>query len=135
MATVGGNLYATPVFTFFDALRSYDVETACSVLAEDADLHSPWNDGVLTGKEGIQGLLEKVLGDAKTRPSFTIDDIRGDGNIIKLDVSMSNRFGRAPEPIRISCLHLHGLIHHVVIEGRDRKLKLPVPDVPMDTEE
>lgn len=135
MATIGGNLYAGPVHVFFDALQSYDVETACSVLADDADLQSPWNDGVLTGKDGIQSVLERVLGDPKTRPSFTIDDIRGDGHIVKLDVSMSQRFGRAPVPIRISCLHLSGRIHHVIIEGRDRKVSLPLPDVPVDKEE
>ena len=128
MATIGGSLYAGPVHVFFDALRSYDAAGACAVLADDADLHSPWNEGTLTGKEEIQALLEKVLGDPKTRPSFTIQDIRGDGHIVKLDVSMSNRFGRAPVPIRISVLHLQGKVHHVVIEGRDGKLTLPVPE-------
>ncbi len=135
MATIGGSLYAEPVHVFFDALRSYDAATACSVLAEDADLHSPWNEGTLTGKDEIEALLALVVGDPLTRPSFTIQDVRGDGHIVKLDVSMSGRFGRAPKNVRISCLHLHGKIHHVVIEGRDGKLgPLPVPEAPVAEE-
>ncbi len=132
MATIGGDLYAEPVHVFFDALRSYDAATACSVLADDADLVSPWNDGTLTGKEEIEALLAGVLGNPKTRPSFTIDDIRGDGHIVRLDVSMSGRFGRAPQNVRISCLHLHDQIHQVIFEGRDGPLVVgkPVVEVP-----
>lgn len=119
MATIGGNLYATAVHEFFDGLRSYDAARACAVLAEDADLQSPWNEGVLTGRDAIQEVLAGVVSDAVHRPSFTIQDIRGDGNLVHLDVSMSQRFGRAPTPLRISCLHLKGQIHHVVVAPRN----------------
>lgn len=119
MATIGGSLYATAVHEFFDGLRSYDAERACAVLADDADLQSPWNQGVLQGKEAIQEFLASLLSDPVGRPSFTITNIRGDGHLVHLDVSMSRRFGSRPIPLRLSCLHLKGIIHHIVIEGRD----------------
>ncbi len=119
MATIGGSLYASAVHEFFDGLRSYDAERACAVLADDADFQSPWNAGTLQGKDAIQEVLDALVSDPVKRPSFTITDIRGDGHLVHLDVSMSGRFGNRPVPIRISCLHLKGLIHHIVIAGRD----------------
>ncbi len=132
MATIGGSLYADAVHTFFDGLRSYDVERACSVLADDADLQSPWNDGVLTGRDAIQDVLGRLVGNPATRPSFTIQDIRGDGNLVHLDVRMSGRFGHGATPVRISCLHLKGVIHHVMIEGRDGAAVPELPSRPVD---
>lgn len=122
MATIGGNLYAEPVHTFFEALGNYDAAAACSVLADDADLVSPWNAKALTGRAEIEELFTGILSDPKRRPSFTIQDIRGDGHIVRLDVSISGRFGMAPQNARISCLHLHDKIHHVIFEGRDGPL-------------
>lgn len=115
MATIGRELYATAVHEFFDAFRSYDVEGAVAALADDADLQSPWNEGTLTGKEAIQPVFESLLGDAATRPSFTISDISGDGNIVRLHVSVSKRFGEAPERLTFHCLHVKGKIHQLVI--------------------
>lgn len=132
MATIGGSLYANAVHEFFDGLRSYDAERACAVLAHDADLQSPWNHGVLTGKEAIQEVLAGLVASPATRPSFTIQDIRGDGSIVHLDVSMSQRFGGGPVPLRISCVHVQGVVHQVVIVGRDGA-KVPVlPATPVD---
>lgn len=113
MATVGRGVYATSVHTFWEGLRTFDAEAACKVLADDADLQSPWNEGVLTGRDKIQARLAKVLSDAKTRPSFTIDDITGDGHVTHLSIAVSGRFGAAPTRYRLSLLHLKSLIHHI----------------------
>ncbi len=116
MATIGRGLYAEAVHEFFEGIRSYDVERAVAVLADDADLRSPWNDGTLTGKDAIKGVLETVLLAPATRPSFTIQDISGDGHIVNLKVSVSGRFGKAPRLHTFSILHLKGVIHQVVIQ-------------------
>lgn len=114
MATVGRGIYAEAVHEFFDGLRSYDVARAVAVLAEDADLSSPW--GQATGKEAIEAIFAPLLAPSMERPSFTIIDIAGDGSVTRLQVSMSGRFGRAPKRQTWKLLHLHGKIHHVVIQ-------------------
>lgn len=116
MATIGRELYATAVHEFFDGLRSYDVPRAVAALADDADFASPWNEGKITGKEAITACLEGLVGDAKTRPSFSISDISGDGQIVRLKVSVSGRFGATPTMRTFHCLHLKGKVHQVVIE-------------------
>lgn len=114
MATIGKGIYAQAVHDFFDGVRSYDVERALAVLADDADFHSPW--GEARGKEAIEAILADLVAPSMERPSFTISDIAGDGNVIKLSVSMSGRFGRAPTRQVWRILHLNGKIHHVVIQ-------------------
>ncbi len=116
MATIGRGLYAEAVHEFFEGVRSYDVERAVAVLADDADFQSPWNQGVLTGKDAIKGVLETVLTAPETRPSFTIQDISGDGHIVTLKVSVSGRFGKAPRIHLFRILHLQGAIHQVIIQ-------------------
>ncbi len=117
MATIGRGLYAEAVHEFFDGIRSYDVERAVAVLADDADLQSPWNEGTLTGKDAIKEVLAGVLSAPETRPSFTIQDIAGDGHIVTLKVSVSGRFGKNPRLHLFRILHLKGVIHQVVIQA------------------
>ncbi len=117
MATIGRGLYAEAVHEFFDGLRSYDVDRAVAVLADDADLQSPWNEGTLTGKDAIKAVLTTVLTNPETRPSFTIQDISGDGHIVKLAVSVSGRFGKSARLHMFHILHLQGVIHQVVIQA------------------
>jgi hypothetical protein len=113
MATVGRGAYAAAAHAFWEGLRMFDAEAACKVLAEDAELRSPWNDGVLSGREAIQARLAEVLGDAKARPSFSIDDITGDGHVTHFTISVSGRFGAAPRRYRLSLLHLQAQIHQI----------------------
>lgn len=114
MATIGKGVYATAVHEFFDGVRSYDVPRALAVLADDADIQSPW--GTARGKDAIQALLEPIVAPSMDRPSFTIADISGDGHVTTLAVSVSGRFGKAPVRQTWRVLHLHGRVHHVVIE-------------------
>lgn len=115
MATIGRGVYAQAVYEFFEGIRGYDVDRAVAVLAEDADWQSPWNEGTVTGRDAIREVLEGVLGDPATRPSFSIMDVSGDGTIVRLKVSISGRFGRASRPHMVHLLHLKGVIHQVVI--------------------
>ena len=114
MATVGRGILNETVFQFYDALRSYDVAKATAALAEDADWESPWSGGRITGKPAIEAHLKSWLGDAKARPSLTISDLAGDGAITRLQVSVSNRFGREPRRVSMNVLCLTGVIHEVV---------------------
>lgn len=116
MATVGRGVFAQAVHEFFEGIRTFDVDRAVAVLAEDADLQSPWNDGVAAGRDQVREVLQRVLGDPVTRPSFTIIDISGDGSLVTLLVSVSGRFGRAAAPHRFRILHLKGQVHQVVIQ-------------------
>lgn len=115
MATVGRGVLAPPVFEFFEGVRSFDAARAARVLAPDADFASPWNEGTITGREPIQAFLAGFLGDPKTRPSFSIMDIAGDGTIVHLKLSISGRFGRKPEHVTMSVLCLKGVVHQVVV--------------------
>lgn len=113
MATIGRGVLGAEVFDLFDALRSYDPERAVSHLADDVEWHSPWS-GRLNGRQAVLGFLEAYLGDAKKRPSFSIVDVEGDGHITHVTLSVSHRFGRAPERVRLSVLALKGTIHQAV---------------------
>jgi ketosteroid isomerase-like protein len=115
MATIGGGLYAEAVHEFFEGIRSYDVPRAMAVVAADADLQSPWNAGTVTGKDNVAAVFETLLSNAEKRPSFSIRDIRGDGNLVALEVSISGRFGQAPQIRTFRLLHLKGVIHHIVV--------------------
>lgn len=116
MATVGRGAYADAVHQFFEGMCQHDAEAACSVLADDADMQSPWNEGVLTGKPAVQEMLEAMLSDPVKRPSFTIKDITGDGHVTTLTISMSGRFGAGPVQQTWKLLHLKGKIHQVIIQ-------------------
>ncbi len=69
--------------------------------------------GKLTGKAAIEAHLKTWLGDAKARPSLTLNDVHGDGAVTRLTVSVSNRFGREPRRMTLAVLCLKGVIHHV----------------------
>ena len=116
MATVGRGVFAQAVHEFFEGIRTYDVDRAVAVLAEDADFQSPWNDGVATGRDPVREILKRLLEDAATRPSFTIIDIAGDGSLVTLTVSVSGRFGKAARPHLFRILHLKGQVHQVVVQ-------------------
>ena len=115
MATIGKGVYATAVHAFFDGIRNYDLPSALAVLADDADLQSPW--GNARGKDAIQSVLGPLVAPSMRRPSFTIADLSGDGHVTTLSVSMSGRFGKAPVRQAWRVLHLHGKVHHIVIDG------------------
>lgn len=111
MVTIGRGLHAN-VHEFFEGVRTYDPKRAVAVLADDADFDSPWS-GPLRGKEAIQAFLASWLGDAKARPSFTIADISGDGSLVRFKVSVSGRFGKAPEHVFLHILRVRDRIHQV----------------------
>lgn len=115
MATIGSAQLNKSVFEFFDAVRSYDAKRAAAVLAEDADYESPWSGGKRTGKARIEEHLKAWLGDAKTRPTLTIKDLAGDGNVTRLTISVSGRMGKASRVMRMDVLCLKGQIHHVKV--------------------
>lgn len=115
MATIGRGVYAQAVYEFFEGIRTFDVERAVAVLAQDADFESPWNEGTVTGRERIAEILERLLGDPASRPSFSIMDVSGDGYLVRLKVSVSGRFGRAPKAYMFHMLHLKGVIHQVAV--------------------
>lgn len=117
MATVGRGVFAQAVHEFFEGIRTYDVDRAVAVLAEDADLQSPWNDGVVSGRDAVRGVLAGVLEDAVNRPSFTIMDVAGDGNLTMLTVSVSGRFGKGARRHLFRILHLKGQVHQVAIQA------------------
>ncbi|MGB0651895.1 MAG: nuclear transport factor 2 family protein [Thermoplasmatota archaeon] len=117
MATVGHGALAEAAHLFFDNLRQYDAEAAAAVLAEDAEFTSPWNDGTLVGREAIQESLAALVGDAKTRPSFSIIDVDGDGTLVKFTLSVSQRFGHLPQKVRMDLLCHKGQVHQVVVRA------------------
>jgi ketosteroid isomerase-like protein len=110
-----GRVVDPAVHDFYDALRSYDAARAAKNLAEDADFESPWH-GKLHGRAAIESALKAWLGDAKTRPSLSISDVSGERAITHLKLSVSGRFGKAPEPVRMSVLCLQHVIHQVSIQ-------------------
>ncbi len=117
MATVGRGVYAQAVHEFFEGIRTYDVERAAAVLADDAEWTSPWTQGTVEGQEAVKAALEGLLGDAAKRPSFTIVDVAGDGHLTTLTVSVSGRFGKAPRRHRFRILNLKGKVHQVVVDA------------------
>ncbi len=114
MATAGRSILTTTVQEFFDAVRSYDVARAVKPLAEDAAWDTPWS-GKLLGKPAIEAFLKGWLNDPVKRPSFTIRDLSGDGAVTHLQISVSGRFGKAPEHLTMSVLALRGVVHQVVV--------------------
>ncbi|MEK6985135.1 MAG: nuclear transport factor 2 family protein [Candidatus Thermoplasmatota archaeon] len=114
MATVGRSILSSTVMEFFDALRSYDAARAAKPLVADVLFDTPWS-GTLHGKPAVEAFLKGWLTDAVKRPSFTIRDLSGDGAVIHLALSISGRFGKAPEHLTMSVLALRGVIHQVVV--------------------
>lgn len=119
MVTIGRGLLDSAVHEFFDAVRSYDANRACAVLADDADFDSPWS-GPVTGKANIEAFLKTWLSDPVKRPTFTIIDVAGDGAVARLRISISGRFGKAPEHYDLQVLCLKHIVHHVKFSG-DKK--------------
>ncbi len=113
MATIGRGVYAQAAHEFFDALRAYDAAGAAAALADDAELASPW--GSAEGKEAIEALLADWVKPSLDRPSYTIADIQGDGNVTTLKVSVSGRFGSKASMHSWRLLVLKGKVHHIVI--------------------
>lgn len=112
MVTIGRGLLDPAVHEFFDALRSYDVARAVKVLAEDADFESPWS-GKLRGKAAVEQFITAWLKDPAKRPSLSMSDASGDGAVTRLKVSVSGRFGEAPQPVTMNVLCLKRVVHHV----------------------
>lgn len=113
MVTIGRGLH-TSVHEFFEGLRTYDPKRAVAVLDDQADFDSPWS-GHLHGKAAIEAFLKTWLADAKSRPSFTISDVAGDGALARLKVSVSGRFGKAPELVHMHVLRVQQKVHQVQI--------------------
>lgn len=114
MVTIGRGQLDAAVHDFFEGLRSYDPVRAAKVLAPDADFESPWSQR-LVGKPAIEQFLATWLKDPQARPSFTIRDVSGDGAVTRLKLSVSGRFGKAPEHVVLHALCLKHVVHHVKI--------------------
>lgn len=119
MVTIGRGQLDPAVHDVFEGLRSYDVARAVKPLADDVDFESPWS-GRLAGKAAVQRFLEGWLKDAQKRPSFSIVDVEGDGAVTRMRLSVSGRFGKAPERLTMHALCLKHVVHHVrfVPEGQ-----------------
>ncbi len=112
MATIGRGVMDETVFAFFEGMRTYDAEAAAAVFVDDAEFESPWTDK-LVGREAIQAFLTQWLGDPVKRPTFSIVDVSGDGAVTRLTISVSNRFGAAPQIVRMDMLVLRSQIYHL----------------------
>lgn len=112
MVTIGRGVLAPAAHEFFEGIRNYDVARAAKVLAADVDFDSPWS-GHLTGKAAVEAFLTGWLKDPKKRPSLSIIDVAGDGAVTRLTLSVSGRFGEAPQRIMLNALVLRQLLHQV----------------------
>ena len=112
MVSIGRGQLDTAVHDFFEGLRSYDVARAAKTLAPDVDFESPWS-GKIVGKPAVEQFLTAWLKDPQKRPSFSIRDVEGDGAVTRLKVSVSGRFGKAPEHLTLHALCLKHVVHHV----------------------
>jgi hypothetical protein len=119
MVTIGRGILDPAVHDFFEGLRSYDVARAVKTLAPDVDFASPWS-GPLVGKPAVEAFLTTWLKDPQKRPSLSIMDVSGDGTVTRLKVSVSGRFGKAPEHLTLHVLVLQHVLHHVKFEA-DKK--------------
>lgn len=115
MVTVGRGVLDPAAHELFEGIRCYDPARAAKVLAPDADWDSPWTSGKITGKPAIEQFLAAWLKDAQKRPSFSIIDVAGDGAVTRLQVSVSGRFGRAPEHVVMHILVLKHVVHQVKV--------------------
>ena len=112
MVTIGRGVLDPAVHDFFEGLRSYDVARAAKPLAADVDFESPWSPK-LTGKPAVEQFLTAWLKDVQKRPSFSIMDVSGDGAVTRVRLSVSGRFGKAPEHVTLHALVLKHVVHHV----------------------
>ncbi len=112
MATIGRGVMDETVFSFFEGMRTYDAEAATAAFVDDAEFESPWTDK-LVGREAIQAFFAQWLSDPVKRPTFSIIDVDGDGSITRLTLSVSHRFGAAPQRVRFDVLVLRGKIYQV----------------------
>jgi len=110
-----GSVLDPAVHELFEGLRTYDAARACKVLADDADWE--WQGGKMVGRAEVQKFLEGWLKDPKTRPSFSIVDVAGDGAVTRLTLSVSGRFGQAPQRVVLHALCLKHVVHHVKLEN------------------
>lgn len=114
MVTVGRGLLDPAVHELFEGLRTYDAARAAKPLAADADWE--WvggQGGKMVGKPAIEQFLQGWLKDPKSRPSFSIVDVEGDGAVTRLLLSVSGRFGQAPQRVTLHVLCLKHVVHHV----------------------
>lgn len=119
MVTIGRGVLDPAVHELFEGMRTYDAARAAKVLAADADWESPWSNGRLVGRAAIEQFLAGWLKDAQKRPSFSIIDVAGDGAVTRLMVSVSGRFGKAPEHVVMHILCLKHVVHHVKVVPAD----------------
>lgn len=110
-----GSVLDPAVHELFEGLRTYDAARAAKVLAEDADWE--WEGGRMVGRAAVQQFLEGWLKDPKARPSFSIVDVAGDGAVTRLTLSVSGRFGQAPQRVVLHALCLKHVVHHVKLEN------------------
>lgn len=113
MVTIGRGVLDPAVHELFEGLRTYDPARAAKVLAADADWE--WDAGKIVGRDAIQKFLDGWLKDPKGRPSFSIVDVAGDGAVTRLTVSVSGRFGQAPQRVVFHLLCLKHVVHHVKV--------------------
>lgn len=106
-----GSVLDPAVHELFEGLRTYDAARAAKVLAADADWE--WQGGKMVGKPAIEQFLAGWLKDPKQRPSFSIIDVAGDGAVTRLLLSVSGRFGQAPQRVTMHVLCLKHVVHHV----------------------
>jgi hypothetical protein len=121
MDTFGRGVLDPAVHELFEGLRCYDAPRAAKVLAADADWESSWSGGRLTGKAAIEEFLSGWLKDPQKRPSFSIIDVAGDGAVTRLHLSVSGRFGKAPEHVVLHILCLKHVVHHVKVVPEGQK--------------
>jgi SnoaL-like domain len=115
MVTIGRGVLDPAVHELFEGIRCYDPARAGKVLAQDADWDSAWTNGKITGRAAIEQWLSGWLKDPQKRPSFSIIDVAGDGAVTRLTVSVSGRFGKAPEHAVWHILCLKHVVHQVKI--------------------
>lgn len=111
-----GSILDPAVHELFEGLRTYDAARAAKVLAPEADWE--WvggQGGKMVGKAAIEQFLSGWLKDPKQRPSFSIIDVAGDGAVTRLTVSVSGRFGQAPQRVVFHILCLKHVVHHVKV--------------------
>ncbi len=115
MVTVGEGVLEEEAFAAFESLRTFDAEGVAQQLHEGCTLHGGWLEVPLEGREAIQAYLAELLGDPVKRPSFSLLDASGDGSVTRLALSVSGRFGKAPQKVRVDILSLKGAIHQIVV--------------------
>jgi len=115
MVTVGRGILDPSVHELFEGLRTYDAARAAKTLAPDAVFQTPWSGGRIVGKAAVEAHLKPWLSDPRTRPSFTIRDVEGDGAVVRLRLSISGRFGAGAQHATLAVLCLQHQVHQAVL--------------------